>query len=198
MKRIDDPRLVFYLQHQQLIDEWASVKKDIKTEAHSFNLGLGPDLEKRTSDLGSDVLVEVFDSSWSRVALYRDTWPVDGRHPIISICFEWRKSSCAFTDDPKAVGVSRALGVWTDSSHHQSPALRTATADLIRDLRSDAGFPRSSTVWPAYQDVPSPAEPRYWEDLQPYADMLVGQLVAAWGAFAESIDQATSEVAGAS
>lgn len=60
----------------------------------------------------------------------------------------------------------------------------------MRAVRAQRGFARSSTMWPAYRDLPRPAQSSYWDDLSTFGTNLVSEVTTTWEAFADSADRA--------
>lgn len=56
MNRIDDPRLLFYLRHQELIDEWAAIRDDVRHAAIEFYESIALDLEAEAGHLETILL----------------------------------------------------------------------------------------------------------------------------------------------
>ena len=183
MNEVDDPRVEFYLKHQNLIDEWAAVRSDARDEAHRFYLSLFDDLDALAQDLDS-AKAGVTDDNWSRVYLYREEWTQPDADPIAMVCLEWRHAT--FVDG------NRVVGVRIDASHEAGKALRRRVGDQVRDMRANAGFGDRSSYYAASKTPPTP-EGEYWTHLSAYRATLVELISDAWDAFAERIDRAFSE-----
>jgi hypothetical protein len=180
--RIEDERVIFYLRHQDLIDTWSAVRKDVIESANAFYMTLAEDLAGVASDQGDDVEVWVNGGTNSRVGLYRRGWLVDGSAPIIT-CLEWHHQS-TFDDGARHVGVF--LRNWEPGLQ----GLREQVEETLRGQREVRGFPKSNQVWPAYRPAPSPVGDAYWENLSDYRTLLLTEIVSAWEAFAEHVEQA--------
>ncbi len=180
--RIDDQRIAFYLRHQEMIETWTAVRREVAEFAHRFYLSVSDNLSELAAASGPDVAVWVRDGSSSNVGLYKDAWRHNGI-PLIAFALEWNARS-TFVDGPRIAG----LRVGTDTE--QGRSLRPFVGDQVRAIRAERGFGRRSNMWPAYRDMPRPAESSYWEELTPFRTILVSEVTAGWAAFADSADRA--------
>lgn len=176
---IDDERVTFYLKHQDLIETWAAIRKDVILEAHRFYLSLVADLDELAPELGDDVEVWVREGPWNNVGLYGRPWFGESG-PLIASSFEW-SSTATFTGGQRAVGLRVHRKDSTD--------IHDYVAHEIRDIRSRTGFDRSNQSWPAFRDAPKP-EGEFWTDLSDYRTALVEGVAEAWRLFADRADRA--------
>jgi hypothetical protein len=184
MDRIDDERIRFYLKHQELIETWASVRKDAREVTHEFFLSLTDDLGERAAGLGGDLAVWRNEKIYSKVGLYRPGW--DGEdEPVVQVCLEWHKQA-TFTTGTRFVGVRASYG------NADGKSLRPYLGDTLRGIRDAAGFGRSSNHWPAYQPVLEP-DGEFWNDLGDYRNGLLDTIESAWVSFSEPIQHAVAE-----
>ena len=181
---ISDDWVTFYLRHQDLIQTWAAVRKDVVDAAHSFYLSLADDLTRLAPSFGEDVAVWVRDGAWSNVGLYRTGWSQDAS-PLVAAAIEWNTRS-TFVDGPRIAG----LRVNTDNEAGR--ALRPHIGDQVRESRENQGFNRRSAMWPAYRDLPRPEEGAYWQDLSKFRSVLIDEVRSVWEAFSVSTDITTS------
>jgi hypothetical protein len=182
--RINDEPILFYLRHQELIETWAAVRKDVQAAAHDFYLTLGDDLGDRASHFGDDVVVWSNEGSWSKVGLYRPAWHGEDE-PVVQVCLEWNRQA-TFSDGTKQAGVR------VDWSSADGKAVRPHLEDTHRGIRDTAGFDRSQNHWPALRPAPEP-DGEYWDDLSSYRELLLDVVESAWAAFSDAIDRAVQE-----
>lgn len=182
MNTVTDPRVVFYLRHQRLIDEWASVRSDAQDAAHRFFLSLDSDVAELAGRL-EGVEPEVRDATYSRVCLFRPEWFAPTGELLVLVGLEWRRSDATFVDG------TRLLGVRVDAGVEAGRSLRPLVGDRVRHLRTNAGFPESTSYWAAYRDAPTP-DGDYWDDLSGLREKLVDSIRLAWESFSAPIDEA--------
>ena len=186
MNSIDDPRLEFYLKHQDLIQEWASVGDDVRDSVIKFYESLTTDLQVEAEAIGDQTVVVEKDGSWGHVGLSDFSWFLDDM-PRAAIALEWQRASASFS------GGRLDVGLRVDIDLPGGRDLRAAVADRVRSKRKDLGFPKSSTHWPAYTAVPGVTGSEYWKDLQPYRQQLTALVRSAWDALAEDVFMAISD-----
>ena len=186
MNRIDDPRLLFYLKHQELIDEWAAVKDDVRHAAIDFYESLADDLEEQAESIGGDVIVVRKHGGYGYVGLANPAW-VGEEEARVAIVLEWQRSSASF------ISGWREVGVRVEPSVQGYQELSEAIRGRVHSTRGAAGFPSSNKIWPAHAAAPGAADPEYWTDLGSFRHELVSQVRAAWDAFSTDIDGAVQE-----
>ena len=188
MDRIDDPRVLFYLKHQTLIEEWAAVRKDVAGAAHEFYWSIGQRLEERASSLGPDVLAfPIPNASWPLVGYHRFGWPLNADdQPVVGVFLQWKQGTTTFTDG------SRSVGLRIDMNDPSGIGLREAITARIKDGQANAGFPHRANWWPAYSDITTPSHADYWENLNPYSESIVELIESAWNEFSPAVDIAVS------
>ena len=158
---------------------------DVQAAAQSFYRSLADDLQSHRGELGQGIQVLASEGSWSRVGLYRDSWPSDAGGPKVYVGFEMHKSADFETGDRKA-------GVFCDRDSDSGQAVH-ATVLRATATGAESGFTRSSPWWPAYRDLPSPSEPDYWTDLTPYRRELIDLILSAWTHLAPLVDGALGD-----
>ena len=182
MNRIDDPRLVFYMRHQNLIEEWAAVADDVRRAAIDFYESLADDLEGVASNLGDEVEVWRREGTWGQVGLHKPSWHTDKDNPRVAIALEWYRKNCSF------VGGNLTVGVWVNPQAPGGKELSAALRERTRNQPGHARFPSSSAIWPAYRETPHAQGDHWWEDLAPYRQQLVAAITECWGSLADDID----------
>lgn len=184
MNRVDDPRIEFYLRHWPEIEEWASIRRDVRHSAHEFYASLADDLEEVAAEIGDDVEVVFEDPGYPYVGLCRSGWRGE-EVPRVAVVFEWQRSSSTFTDGWRMLGVRVAMR--EDGGKELTEQVR----DILFPIREQAGFPNSNkTYWPAWRNGRAAEGDEYWKDLTPYRGALVDDIETAWNALADGIDGA--------
>lgn len=194
---IDDPKLVFYLERRNQIDEWAKLADVEKAVAHQFMLSLLSDTFQfaRTQDpeIGVDHLIL---EGEQLVALWRQSWlPSDatGDSPIprAMVAIGWWKTV--------RFDVINAPWVGLRMGSSRNVALRRAVGQIVaeRAVGQNAfpvGKPLGKGVWVRSRSVPVTTE-HYWKDLMPYRSSLLNAVSEAWHDFADVVDTALQDAA---
>lgn len=191
MNRIDDERIKFYLKHQERIEEWAALSKDVPGVAHRFLCSCQDDIEALAGELGPDVHIHAhLESDYPKLLLYRPAWhPQNSRHeasipPRIGVGIEWRRKDVTFAGHQS----SAYTGVWVDC---REGAGRQFSGEIARALRQ-AGLPmeqRASWSKPWWvTDRWEPARGEYWDGLSLYRQQLVDSVRDCWRAYEPTID----------
>lgn len=190
MNRIEDDRVLFYLKHQQRIDEWAALAKEASDAAHRFLCSCSDDIAALAADFGSDVRTLVLlDDGYPKIFLYRANWgPGSGsnKYPRVGIGLEWFRSNVSFSGR----GKTAYSGVWV---HYQMDGGAALQGTLSRIFR-DSGLPRehklesSRSWWPTYRY--EQAQRDFWTDLMPYRVQLVDSVRFFWKTFAPLVQEA--------
>ncbi|WP_438031580.1 hypothetical protein [Sorangium sp. So ce204] len=183
MNRIDDPRAVFYLRHQTLIEEWAAVSKSAAELTHSFLCSCADEIAGLASELSLDAHVHKdLEADWPKVLVLPPGW-LDSSEgelvPKIGIGLEWNRSGrLNFTTSPGCAYT----GVWVnnnlDGGKEVSKQLRAAFAEagLIKPHKLV-----TSAWWPAYRYEGATGE--YWNDLAPYRAQIIDSVRFFWTVF---------------
>ncbi|WP_437878430.1 hypothetical protein [Sorangium sp. So ce513] len=195
MNRIDDPRAVFYLRNQALIEEWAALGASVANLTHAFLCSCAEGIAELASEISPDVEVFKFleeDEDWPKILLVLPGWypSTEGElvrgvdvAPRVGIGLEWNKSRrLNFTTAPACV----FSGVWVDVDI-------AGGRELSRKLRAafgEAGLLKkhklaSSPWWPAYRYETATGE--YWNDLEPYRAQLIESVRFHWTEFEAQI-----------
>ncbi|HRI71394.1 MAG TPA: hypothetical protein PK156_44480 [Polyangium sp.] len=183
MNRIDDERVLFYLKHQQRIQEWAALAKEASEQAHQFLCSCADDLMTLARDLGRGVQTFVsIEDDYPKLFLYRNAWWPDKattKHPRVGIGLEWRRGNVSFTES----GKSAYCGVWVHYQLDGAKALHESIGKAFKDagLLKKHGFTSSTVWWPAYRYEIAP--PEFWNDLGPYRTQLIESIRFCWTTF---------------
>lgn len=186
MNHIDDPRIEFYLQHQEVIEEWTGLRRDVRHAANDFFSSLVDDLEEVAAEMEGGVDVVFEDPSYPYVGLCRSSWQGEEKARV-AVVFEWQRSSTTFTDGWRMLGVRVAMG------EEGGKDLTAEVRHALEPIRKAAGFPNSNnSYWPAWRHAAAAQGDDYWKDLTPYREALVDEIKECWDAFERAIDEIVS------
>jgi hypothetical protein len=190
VNRIDDERLLFYLERKEHIDRWAEIRKDEATAVDQLCTALEPDVASLASELGCLPFSDVIGGT-SMVGLHRDWWQVGDERPAALVAVAWFNSRssaskrASFTDPGLApwVGVrTRRSGLYEESTAVLTPLLARASVPTF----TDSDGPRDT--WPVYAWAPKHPDIG-WSDLNGYRRHLLDLLAKAWEVFSATIDE---------
>lgn len=187
---VDDPRLRFFLERRDLIEEWVEAGA---AEPAYLDRYL-PRLEEDLVDLAAtgEADVSIVDFGGDRVlTLTKPPWRSDPT-PVAAIGLGWWPRSV------RLGGLKRQypwVGIRVRRSEPWGSVHQTLLNLIDGEVSGDAGRFRSRTKgnWIAYQWVPCEHE-RYWDDLTPYRTELVDLGSAAWRAFSPLVDRALHDI----
>ncbi len=189
--RLTDPKLIFYLERRQQIDEWAKLPNLEKAAAAEFLRSVMSDVFEMARVLEPEISVDNLTlESEELIALWRPSWlsteeTNEALLPRVMIAIGWWKS-VRF----ELAGSGPFVGLRVRSNQ---PALRRSIGQLVSDSAIGkqafpAGNPVGSSGWVRYRNVPVTGE-RFWEDLGPYRAALIHAVHEAWQEFAEVVQQ---------
>jgi hypothetical protein len=165
MDRQIDPKTRFYLERRQQIEEWGALSGGAKQLSDQLFDELADRLGElaRSSELK---LVDVWTGRWRVLAFTEADRDVeqDGT-PAAAVTVSWGKST--FPDDSKAVsvGVRVSHGPRDHMSTHQR--ILGATAER----RTGRPF-KTSSWWPFWEYVSAPEARRWWDDPDPFVELV--------------------------
>lgn len=190
MKKIEDERIKFYLEHRDLIDEWSKISEEIPRVCGEFMWALSEGVAALAERLGPDVNVYEGKSEKSdnpKIFLYRESWYSGGDHRYenrvdVGIGVEWHKKHVDF-------GLPRKrpyVGIWTNDRNTRGESAHKVLSDKIDGKNSFSYWVTRTYIAPEQDD--------FWNDLQSYATLLLKNIEEAWNRYAEGVDEALSEV----
>ena len=183
MNKVEDPRIEFYLKYQDVIEEWAAIRRDVRHTAHDRYASLADELQDIAAELDGEVEVVFQDPGYPYVGLCRPAWQGE-QLPRVAVVFEWQQSTSTFTDDQHMLGVRVAMG------EGGGKELTTKVRHALELIRKDAGFPNSNkSYWPAWRQGLTAEGTEYWKDLAPYRQALIDDIQVCWHAFEGTIDE---------
>lgn len=157
--------IVFYLERQKQIEQWANLRKEAAKAAHRFFSSLADELSKLAGRLeGSPQFMAWSKEKWPRLFFFRSTWCQEGhRYPRVAIGLEWLRNTTLF-DGSWVV-------VWVNSKSQGHEGLVTSLKQLTEEERRIRGL-KSIPAWPVYQKE-NPLRSDYWNDLDGFREMIV-------------------------
>ena len=179
MKRIEDERIRFYLQHRQQIEEWSAVEPDVHEFAHQFYLGLADELHAAVRDVcrdGSDPVMSFKSTkNWPGISFRRAAWPSGIENPHVRL--EWARvppRRALFSRDDLVCGV-------------RAKRFR----DGFRYERCREAYPKQEAWWVACRLTGYPGR-NIWENdnLEVYGREIVDTVRGAWIDLAPFVDEA--------
>lgn len=181
MRRIEDPRIRFYLEYEEQIKEWADIKGEAHALADSFYRSLQPTLRRELEARESKSDVESFidddggEPTWPTVGLRRLGWPKDDGDPDVRL--QWHRRN---------TGFGSGWGPYCGVRAHQE-----RYGQFFESCKES--YPKTSPMWRYREiDVRDGRPERYWEadSLSEYGQFLIDELFRAWRDFAPLIDKA--------
>lgn len=181
---VSDPRVRFYLERRDLIDEWIEAAQDESGEVERFLGRVADELEQLVSKWDDDTLVF---RSRTQVGIYRSSWLGPDDVPRVYVGLGWQRGKVKFVGPEKVpwVGVRARL-----SGPHKHT--RAVIQDALVVKAGLAGFDEpedESSNWPVSTWLPCEFDD-YWEDLTPYRQFLLEQVTSAWARVATLLDDA--------
>lgn len=183
-----DPKILFYLRHRHLIDEWCALRKRLHQEAHRYLLTLANDLEEAVASLGPDVIFRaVSEGSWPGARVYRQSW-IDPAYDVCpaAVVFQWHTADVTF--DTTYVGACVALNSHPAAAQYNQQIHDRATSSGIVGPHT-----KRSQWWPVYWYI-KPAREDFWEDMAGFRQQLIDEILEAWRLLSPIIDSVVSEI----
>ncbi len=178
--------VAFYLKHQEQIDEWASLAKEVPELAHRFYQSLEPVLRERAKTLaGAPVVYRNFESSYCKLLLMDPTWGTPTA-PRAGIGLEWAQRSSGFK--------LAYTGVWVSNDAAGGRELHAAVVARVATIGAAHGLRPQKTWWPQWR-YETPTEPEYWNHLDLFSIELVSTIVGWWELFHQSVDESARSTA---
>lgn len=181
-----DPRIEFYMKHQEQIDEWAKLRDLACREADKFFISLFHALETAKPQFpGVPEFEANFDSHWPAASLWRPGWEEVDEGKVanwIGVCihFEWVKSKSLF--DGLYGGVR---------CHRDNPGATVLRSSLKEHLAS-GGF-KENKWWAGYRTIMEPKED-YFLDLDGFRSDLINEMESVWRTFYPLIDEVVKKL----
>jgi len=141
-------------------------------------------------ELGDDVVVRTDGrgTSWPRLVLLRQSWPIKGGEALVGVTLEWsRKVDPGGSERPYAgIRVNKA-----------APGGETLMG-LLRVMTKDPevfkwDFRTSNHYWPALWVVER--DPEWWRDIDTWRESVIEQFIASWHSASPLIDRAMMQLA---
>ena len=180
MERIEDERLLFFIEHAAQIRQWAALEGEVRDLVDRYLDGM----VQRW--LGDDPLIDGVlhtrggGSHWPRYDLYQPSWVLDGV-PLATVSLEWHSRSVGLDPDTTPVVGSRVHGD-DDETGERRQRLQNALAAHREVTGGD-----SNKHWTAFRRATADAEDP--GNLHRFEARLAEELTAEWHATATHIDR---------
>lgn len=181
MNAIDDDRLRFFLQHQEQIDEWAALRGEASAVLDQWLRAQVEIFEGVAADLSASLIRPRANEKWPAFYLHRQAWRSGPGQARVAIGIQWESKKVLF-NGPAApyVGVS-----WP--GRHEGPDNYGRFRELTETSRKERQD-KATPGWAAYRHLA--ADGAYWENLDPYAEMVERELRVAWTTYESAIEEA--------
>lgn len=190
---LDEP-VVFYLKHQQQIEEWYQLRKYANKAALQFLESLAHLTEERANQLGHDVYcVSMLDIGYPKIFLCKTHWcdkdpstlheQEDIMKIRVALGLEWTRNTVQLSSDDSM----RTLysGVWFHPEH-------PTYSSLEPEVRKRVGVPKGAAKnrwWAFYRYEPFNGE-EVWNHLDEYRDQLLDRIFELWQKYEGKVDEA--------
>ncbi|MFN8017142.1 MAG: hypothetical protein U0P45_03370 [Acidimicrobiales bacterium] len=181
---VDDPRVRFYLERRELIDEWIEAAKDEPREVERFLGGVADALSKIVSSDEDDWSMH---RTRSGCGIYRPSWIGPDREPRAWVGLGWERGKVRFVGTEKTVWVGVRARLSGDHAHTRGIIQQELAVEA-----NGAGFEEiepDTNNWPVSTWLPCEHE-NYWNDLAPYRQQLLDEVTSAWRRVAPALDEA--------
>jgi hypothetical protein len=177
-----DPRVAFYLEHKDQIDEWCRLRSELSPAAHRFFASCADPVRAAAQGLDGKPLTHVeIDCEYPKILYYLPHWRGPGTVPArVAVGIEWVRHSVTFE--------TAYSGIWVDCRHPEGSVVSARLEALVCDVDAAAGYVRRNQWFPA-QRIEQPAKPDYWRNLDGFRDDIVTSLARTWRVFAPLISR---------
>ena len=184
-----DDRLRFFLEHQEQIQEWASLAEEVQDEAANLLVELNSTLVKdpRVEQLGISIAARVSGERSTGPVLHLPTWCIEAEGvPDVGVAMGWDRRV-----DPAGVWPRTALPyVGVLCSHMTNPG-KAIDARLRATTPGSAGVEpkfQKGSYWVVYRATRPNKE--WWRDIPKWQQGLVDELFMTWRRWVDRVDEA--------
>ena len=166
-----DPRIRFYLQHEQQILEWARMANEVIREANSFFSSLADSYQEIILALGIDAVTYTsLDEPYPKLFIIGQEWNESNEHPSLAFGIEWNKNNADFR---KAY-----MGIWVNL---ETPRGRDLSNKIGESVKQTFGTRRYgiSSWWPAQRSI-QPSRQDYWDYLAELRQEIISSIQERW------------------
>ena len=176
MNRIEDDRLLFYIEHARQIREWAALGDEVRDATHEFLTGVYHRLENR-HDLPADAIARSsgIDANYPHATLHLAAWQDETGEPLARVALSWDKRTVGL--DP---GSAPYIGVTTIPNTKQGKERSDRLRAALEAHRASCGG-TATNWWPTKRRI-APHITDGSVDLQRYETELIAALVEEWEA----------------
>lgn len=176
MTRIDDDRLLFYIEHAQQIRQWAALGDEVRDAANEFLTRMLQRFENR-DDLPPEPVARGggVGGNYPHVVLYLDSWRDEEGTPLVRVAISWSKRTVGL--DPRTAPY---VGVTTNPTTKLGKLRSTQLRSALESHRHARGA-TATDWWPSRRRV-APQIVDGHIDLSRYEDDLITELRREWEA----------------
>jgi len=190
MDRIEDPRICFFLEHQERIKEWADLRPGASQAAHEFLVSLTDDFD--TLDLAAQQGMRTYRRTgrWPAAFFCFEHWITEPPAPRVGIGLMWDRNNALFK-----LENTPYIGVRVEVDQKGGPELAKLLHREIGEVISDTEFEKggANSHWPAIKYEKAQGA-QYWKDLSKYRTQLRNRVAEAWKLFSPVVDKAVKEI----
>jgi|tagenome__1003787_1003787.scaffolds.fasta_scaffold20810452_2 hypothetical protein len=193
---LDDPRLLFFLEHEEQLRDWAALSTEVfeAVEATLQQLGLELGAHPRVAADGIRVSDRVNGETFHAPLLYRDEWcRSTPALPDVAIGLGWDTKV-----DPRGIwrGASRPYaGVRTAHQDTAGPAIEAALRARYKAdqsiLAPNGVAYKKGSYWVVYRPLESAED--WWSDLRAWRNAMVNAVIDTWDHWGSHIDDLVRE-----
>lgn len=179
MERIEDERLLFFIEHAAQIRQWAALESEVRDLVDRFLTDMVKRWLKRDPVIQGALHASAGGEQWPRYDLYRPVWLHDGK-PMVSVSLEWHSRRVGLDPD-----VMPTVGARVRSNTKGGPERRQDLQAALAAHRKTTGGD-SNKYWAAFRRVtPAPDDPG---NLDAFETRLCDALEEEWHATIAPID----------
>lgn len=179
MTQLDDPRLVFFVEHATQIREWAALEAEVNLATNEFLdgfLATWPSFEPPTGSVAGTKT-----GQYAHAYLANAAW-FSADQPLVQVALSWDRRQVGL-DQETCPYVGVTTNPTTPDGKARSDALRLALDDHRRRTGAE-----STRWWPSSRRVPvTTVEPEI--DLDQYALRLVDALLEEWASTSAAVHE---------
>jgi len=186
MNNFDDERILFYLNHRKLIDQWTEIRSEVPSRTHKFLFELEDDIQELGEMLGADIKLYKEESGYPKLSLHRNTWPIGDNKPAVGIGIEWGGKSVDLQDRPPYVGV------WTNRHTLTGIALSEMLNQSLNSVALRYGM-QQSKWFPVKLHIHCEYE-QFWLHLDDYRQHVLSEIELMWKRCVDEVDIAVQSL----
>jgi hypothetical protein len=192
---LDDPRLQFFLEHEEQIRDWAALAPEVFDATEAILRELGPEIHQDPRIAAQAIRVgdEVKGDSFRAPVLFREGWcRTTAGVPDVGIGIGWDGRV-----DPAGVWRPSTLPYFGVRTAHQTDAGLAIEEQLRSQYKLNSGaltragvLYKKGSYWVVYRHTRS--TPTWWQDIRAWRHAMASELINTWEHWAAVIDEFAS------